>query len=111
MRNQTASSRASRPVTAAAPVRSPRSRSRAARVQAEALGTLGTPFAIPTKDKAPDHARVPSHGALPSYCDRQPAAVLDDGWVGETLEASDDFDAMDAYDDFLDDSGDIEDSR
>lgn len=101
MRNQTASSASAKAIT---PVRRAAAgrRSRALRVQPEA----STPFAIPTRREG-----VPTHGALPSYCERQPAAVLDDGWVGETLEAADDLDTMDAYDDFFEDSGDIEDSR
>lgn len=99
MRNHTASSHS--PMTGT-PVRNTARRG-AAHPRKEGAAT---PFAISTQDK-----RIPAHGALPSYCERKPAAMLDDGWVGEPLDAADDPDTMDAYDDFLEDTRDIEDSR
>ncbi len=100
MRNHTAPSHSPQ---AGTPVRSG-TRRRSTHLRGDAAAAS---FAIPTQD-----AKIPAHGALPSYCERQPAAMLDDGWVGESLEAADDLeDTMEAYDDFLEDTGDIEDSR
>ena len=55
--------------------------------------------------------RTEAAGMLPSYCGRKPPAMLDDGWVGETLNHADELETMESGDDFLIDMGDLEDSR
>jgi hypothetical protein len=56
-------------------------------------------------------APLPPGGILPRYCDRKPPAMLDDGWIGETLNHADEIETIESGDDFLIDFGDLEDSR
>lgn len=50
-------------------------------------------------------------GALPSYCERGPAAMLDDGWISEPLDDPGELEALESADDVMIDFGDLEDSR
>ena len=56
-------------------------------------------------------ARLAHEGPLPRYCERRPAALLDDGWIDESPPGTDALEALESGDDVLIDFGDLEDSR
>lgn len=96
MPSQTASSSPARSSTHAAAVIRPAARRTAAPARRSARSTR-QPLA--------------HDGALPSYCERQPAAMLDDGWIDESPEAPDELEALESGEDVLIDFDGLEDSR
>lgn len=72
--------------------------------RARRVGAATSDLAFTTRPASADA------GMLPRYCGRKPAALLDDGWVGESVDA-DELENLESADDFQIDFGDLEDSR